>query len=176
MRFFVKRCKGEEGYSLAELMISVIILSALVFATFQVLNANIEGGRTFAAKSEIAEDLRSTLDTMVTQLRAANVFVDAQSDDVSFQGYLTGGAVMQTARFYLSGTDLMYTCADVGISDSLISSDITVLNMTYYDSTGTLLPSPNDSLESIAEMRIDITVGTNEDLGNSATTTVKVRI
>ncbi|MDY6796798.1 MAG: hypothetical protein SWK76_16170 [Actinomycetota bacterium] len=176
MRFIIRRGRGEEGFSLAELLISVIILAALVFAVFQVLNANLDAGRMFTAKAELAQELRSTLDTMVTQIRAANSFSDAQGSEVTFRGYLTGGTVMQTARFYLSGGDLYFTCADLGIDQSLLAKNVATLNMSYYDTTGTLIGDPNDNLETIAEVRIELTIDAiAQDIDETAITTVKVR-
>lgn len=186
-----KGCRGEEGYSLPELMIAIIILAAIVFATFQVMNANIQGGRVFTARADLAEQLRSTLDTMVTQLRTAREFTAANASEVTFQGYVTGGGTMETVRFYLSGTDFYCSSAALYGSDQILTTDVTSVYFTYYDGAGSKLNDPDNSdpevdpadvpsgsLASVTMVEIALTIDYDIGdigIGDTAVTTVRIR-
>lgn len=190
MRRWISRIKREEGFTLPELMIAVMVLSIIVFATFQLLNVHLKGGAVVVAKADMAEGLRSTLDSMVDQMRTAQAFTDAGNSSVTFTSYVLGTDQLYYVRFRLVPAEedgfyeVMYYQETLpppseDPTETMVAQDVTGLTFTYYDSTGTLLPSPNDSLEAITMVEIELNMymsGENIGLEESATTTVRMRI
>jgi prepilin-type N-terminal cleavage/methylation domain-containing protein len=189
MRRWMSRARRDEGFTLPEMMIAVLVLSIIVFATFQLLNVHLKGSSVVVAKADMAEGLRTTLDTMVDQMRTAQAFTDAGTSSATFTSYVLGTEQLYYVRFRLEPTDevgiyeVMYyqetTPPPVeNAPETMIAQDVTGLILTYYDSTGTVLPSPNDSLEAITMVEIELNMhksGENIGLDESATTTVRMR-
>ncbi len=169
--------KVEDGFSLPELLVAVLILSMLVLATFRLLDAMFEESGTVIARSDIAEDLRTAMDTMVDQLRTARTFVNAGSDDLTFTGYVLGNATQQTVRFFLSGNSLYMNCPALFNGDKLIIDGVTGIAFRYYSSAGTLLTNPNQSLGSISLVEIELTVSrTSGKVRQEETAQTQVRV
>ena len=189
MRTWISRARNDEGFTLPELMIAVIVLSLIVFATFQLLNVHLKEGAVVVAKADMAEGLRSCLDTMVDQMRTAQAFTDAGTSSVTFTSYVLGTDQLYYVRFRMAPTDedgiykIMYYQEILpppaeNPTETMIAQDVTGLTLTYYDSTGTALTSPNDSLEAITMVEIVLGMhksGENIGLDESATTTVRMR-
>ena len=173
-----RRPLGEEGFSLPELLVAVLVLSMLVLATFQMLDAQLSESGVVVSRSDIAEELRMAMDTMVDQLRTARSFTAAAESDVTFRGYVLGSESLQTVRFYLSNGNLYMSCPELFSGDKLISDGVTRLSLQYYDSTGSLLNNPDQSLDSIALVEIEMAISrssgkvTQEE---SAVTQVRIR-
>ena len=189
MRRWISRIRKDEGFTLPELMIAVIVLSIIVFATFQLLNVHLKGSSVVVAKSDIAEGLRSTMDTMVDQMRTAQGFTDAGTTSATFVSYVLGTDQLYYVRFRLVPTDdpsiynMMYYQETTppppeDAAETLLAQDITGLTLTYYDSTGTVLSAPNDSLNAITMVEIELSMyksGENIGLDETATTMVRMR-
>ena len=171
----------EEGFSLAELMVAFIILALIVFAAFNLLDVNFTAGSTYMLRADISQELRETSDAMVDQLRTANSFQDAQGDSVTFRSYLTGTEEEYNVQFLLDGNDVIHRVNTNPLSESdnkILASDVTGLQLTYYDDAGSVLGSPNDALSSIAMIHINITMHKTDkevERTDSIDTMVRVR-
>ncbi|WP_287155205.1 prepilin-type N-terminal cleavage/methylation domain-containing protein [Candidatus Solincola tengchongensis] len=169
--------KGEEGFSLPELLVAVLILSMLVLATFQLLDAQLGESGVVIARSDIAEDLRMAMDTMVDQLRTARTFHNAGANDMTFTGYVLGSATQQTVRFFLSGDALYMNCPALFSGDKLVVAGVSGLIFRYYSAAGTLLTNPNQSLASIALVEIELTISrTSGKVKQEETAKTQVRV
>jgi prepilin-type N-terminal cleavage/methylation domain-containing protein len=172
---------GEEGFTLVELIVAVFILSLLVFATFNLLDAHLSEGEVVVSASDIAEELRMAMDTMVDQLRTASTFTSAKSNDLTFQGYVLGNNVLQTVRFFLDGDELKMTCSDLFAGEKVIASGVKSLAFTYYDKADTQLTNPDGSQairDSITQVEITLTLarsGGGVTVDKTATTRVRIK-
>ena len=189
MRRRISRRKREEGFTLPELMIAVLIMSVIVFATFQLLDLHIKEGGVVVAKADIAEGMRSTLDTIVDQMRTAQEFTDAGANSATFTSYVLGTDDLYYVRFRLVPAEeagfyqvMYYQGATPPPSENpdetMITQNVTGLTFTFYDSTGTVLASPNDSLEAITMVGIDLGMKISVDnieLQETSSTTVRMR-
>lgn len=198
----MSRMKRDEGFTLPELMIAVLVLSLIVFATFQLLNVHLKGSSVYVAKADMAEGLRSTLDTMVDQMRTAQGFTQGDVDTVTFTSYVTGTDQLYYVRFRLVATDVdgiykvMYYQETTpppaeNPDEIMLAQDVTGLTFTYYDSAGSQLNDPLDeepliplnvpseALNAITMVEIMLDMhksGENIGLDESATTTVRMRV
>ena len=197
----MSRIRKDEGFTLPELMIAVMVLSLIVFATFQLLNVHLKEGAVVVAKADMAEGLRTTLDTMVDQMRTAQGFTAGNADTATFTSYVLGTDTLYYVRFRLEPTDedgiyeMMYyqetTPPPVeNPTETLIAQDVTGISLTYYDSAGSQLNDPKDedpevpldvpseALHTITMVDIEVSMhksGENIALDESAKTTVRMR-
>ncbi|MBN2027775.1 MAG: prepilin-type N-terminal cleavage/methylation domain-containing protein [Actinobacteria bacterium] len=171
----------EEGFTLVELIIAFIILALIVYAAFNLLDANITAGSVYSMKADISQELRETGSTMVDQLRTANSFTDAQSESVVFTSYITGDANLYNVQFLRQGEEIIQRINIGALSEAdnkVIASNVTGLQFSYYDSTGSLLDSPSSALNSIALIKIVVTMTlTSSDnvMTDSMETMVRIR-
>lgn len=157
----IRAVDGEEGFSLAELLIAFAILGLIVYAAFNLLDVNITAGSTYKMRADISQELRETGNAMVDQLRTANSFTDAQSDSVTFTSYLTGTDQLYNVQFLRVGNDIIQRVNTVPLSEAdniVLASDVIDFQLLYYDSARNVLGSPNDALSSIARIQILITM------------------
>lgn len=172
---------GEEGFTLVELIVAFFILSLLVFATFNLLDAHLSEGEVVVSSSDIAEELRMAMDNMVDQLRTARTFTRARSSDLTFQGYVLGSNDLQTVRFFLDGDKLKMTCTALFAGDKVIASGVKSLAFAYYDKADTQLTNPDGSQairDSITQVEIVLTLarsGGGVAVEKTATTRVRIK-
>jgi type II secretory pathway pseudopilin PulG len=151
----------EEGFSLAELLIAFAILALLVYAAFNLLDVNINAGSVYTMRVDISQELRESTEIMVDQLRTARSFSNAQSDNVVFTSYLTGTNDLYNVQFFLEGDTIVHRMNTGVLTEAdniVVASNVTGLELYYYDSATNLLADPNSTLSSISLVEIKITM------------------
>lgn len=172
----------EEGFTLVELIIAFIILALIVYAAFNLLDVNVTAGSVYALRADISQELRETTGAMVDQLRAASSFTNAQSDNVTFTSYLRGTNDLYNVQFFLDGNgNLIHRASTGGLGegdDKVLASNVTGLQLAYYDSTSTALGDPNSALGDICLVTITLTMtmsSSKSEMTDSVVTMVRVR-
>jgi prepilin-type N-terminal cleavage/methylation domain-containing protein len=177
---------GEEGFTLAELMVALLIFSLLMVGTFEMVSTNIKASEVYAIRANLSQELREASNAMVDQIRTANSFSVANNTDMVFQSYITGDNNLYNAEFFLQNGDLIYRSklvsgGSLGAGDDrILASGVTALNFDYYDVAGTTpLTIPINNLNSITRVEIKLTLtrgfqGTTES--DSVTTTVRIKV
>jgi prepilin-type N-terminal cleavage/methylation domain-containing protein len=183
--------RREEGFTLVELMIAIIILALIVFAAFNIMDVNIKAGAIYTMQSELSQGLKNASDAMVDQLRAAHTFTTANVSDVVFTSYVTGTNDLYDVEFFLENGQLIYRAKKVSDGplgsgdDKVLASGISGLKIIYYDSAGTQLNDainnptvPAGSLGSIIGLEIELTMIESygeTSLSDTSTTAVRVK-
>lgn len=173
--------RHEEGFTLVELIVAIFILSLLVFATFNLLDAHLSQGEVVVSSSDIAEEIRMAMDNMVDQLRTARTLTVARTSDLSFQGYVLGTEDLQTVRYFLEGENLKMTCSALFEGDKVIASGVKSLTFNYYDNTDSQLTNPDgsqDIRDTIYQVEIVLTLarsGGGVTVEKTATTRVRIK-
>jgi len=177
----IRAADREEGFTLVELIIAFIVLALIVYAAFNLLDVNITAGSVYSLRADISQELRETAGMMVDQLRTADSFKDAQSDSVMFTSYITGTTDLYNVQFLRQDEEIIHriNIGDLSETDNkVIASNVTGLQLSYYDSAGSLLGSPSTSLNSIAMIKIvlTMTMSSNDNvLTDSVETMVRIR-
>ncbi|RJP30350.1 MAG: hypothetical protein C4536_09950 [Actinobacteria bacterium] len=164
----------EEGFTLVELMIAFLILALIVYAAFNLMDVNIRAGTVYTLTSDISQELREASSTMVDQLRTARSFADAQASSVTFTSYLTGTNDLYNVQFLLQDGNLIHRSSLSTPSEAdnkVLATNVTGLQFTYYDSTGTELTDPGSSLAFITLVELELTISM-EAAGNVVTDSV----
>mgnify|MGYP005835422963 CR=1 FL=1 len=173
--------RREEGFTLVELIVAIFILSLLVFATFNLLDAHLSEGEVVVSSSDIAEEIRMAMDNMVDQLRTARTLTVARTSDLTFQGYVLGTQDLQAVRYFLDGENLKMTCSALFEGDKVIASGVKSLAFTYYDKTDSQLINPDvsqDIRDTISQVEIVLTLarsGGGVTVEKTATTRVRIK-
>lgn len=100
--------RGEEGFTLAELMVLVGIMVLFLVGVGSMLSSGAKSSTTSYNVVRIQEAANEALDTMTRQIRVAEA-VDAMSNEsyLRFQGDLDGSGVPRYMAFAASGGYLM---------------------------------------------------------------------
>jgi len=172
---------SEDGFSLAELLIAFAILSLIVYAAFNLLDVNIEAGTVYTMRADISQELRESTGIMVDQIRTARSFTNAGSTDVTFTSYLTGTNDLYNVQFFLEDDNIIHrmnTGVLSSVDDKVVATNVTGLELKYYDSATNLLDTPNSALSSISlvEIKITMTLSSGDTvMTESMETMVRVR-
>jgi len=153
------------------------------------LDVNITAGSTYTLQSDISQELKETSGAMVDQLRTAASFTAAQESNVTFTSYLKGTNDLYNVQFFLEDGDLIHRASIAVLSESddkVLASNVTGLQLKYYDSAGNLLayedpsnPDDNDMLSNISLVEIILTMtlsSSQAELTRSVDTMVRIRL
>ncbi len=132
------RRDGQGGFTLAELLVGIIVFTLLVFGVFSVLDTNVRSARMNKAKTEVGQDLRQSLAHICDQIRVANQVTTAEPQRMTFTGYVTGDNTLYTVSIYLpEGSDTVYYStapAVFGAAETALVTGVDSLTFRYFDS------------------------------------------
>ena len=125
---------NERGYSLAELLSAMAVLTLLLaglLVTFQ------EGQNVYsfgAGRSEVQQNARVALDRMLRELRTAAQITTATSNDIQFTFVDDSGASV-TVEYSLNGTNIQrnQTVPAIGGQPATLTGGVATFTVTYYD-------------------------------------------
>jgi len=195
--------KGEKGFSLIELLVSLVIMSVVSLAIYGVFSVS---GRTYTTQNVTAgvqQSMRSAMEVMLQDIRVAGLDPTASgnfgielaegeklrftSDSIDTGLNDFNGVINDTnserITYVLQGTRLnqiLYETTDSETSGPLIS-DVQSLKFTYFDAEGNNLgiPVPPLQLANIRTINVSITVeepaGRNAPVRRTLTNGVKCR-
>ena len=195
--------KGEKGFSLIELLVSLVIMSVVSLAIYGVFSVSVRTYTTQNVTAGVQQSVRSAMEVMLQDIRVAgldpkdsgNFGIElAEGDKLRFtsDSIDTGlndfnGVINDTnserITYVLQGTRLnqiLYETTDSETSGPLIS-DVQSLKFTYFDADGNNLgiPVPPLQLADIRTINVSITVeepaGRNAPVRRTLTNGVKCR-
>ena len=136
---------NERGYSLAELLSAMAVLTLLLaglLVTFQ------EGQNVYsfgAGRSEVQQNARVALDRMLRELRTAAQITTATSNDIQFTFVDDSGASV-TVEYLLNGTNIQrnQTVPAIGGQPATLTGGVAGLTITYYDVSNITTTTPGN--------------------------------
>ncbi len=136
---------NERGYSLAELLSAMAVLTLLLaglLVTFQ------EGQNVYsfgAGRSEVQQNARVALDRMLRELRTAAQITTATSNDIQFTFVDDSGASV-TVEYSLGGTNIQrnQTVPAIGGQPATLTGGVAGLTITYYDVSNNTTTTPGN--------------------------------
>ena len=158
-----------DGFSLAELAVSLAVLGLLLAGAFSILHGALRAYGWGAARLEAQRSARVALERMVKELREAGYdptgagiapITLAAPDRLTFQRDLNGNGVIDATRervtFVLRPGESVLR-RDAGAGAQPIIEEVRGLRLTYFDVTGA--PTTDASRVAAVRMRIEVGVG-----------------
>jgi type IV pilus assembly protein PilW len=159
--------RPSDGFSLAELLVSLAVLGLLLAGTFGILHGGLRAYDWGSARVEAQQSARAALERMVTELREAGYdpmgagiepITVATPDGVTFQRDLNGNGVVDPTRervtFVLRPGESVLR-RDAGGGAQPLIEGVRRLRLTYFDRAG----APTTDASRVAAVRIHIEVG-----------------
>ena len=155
--------KKNKGFTLVELVIVIIIIGIAASVLGFMLLGTIKAWTFKFNRNDILWDGRLALNRMTREIRAIKngaPSVPTQPTSSRFEFVYTVDTVDKDTIYSLSSTNLYRT--ENGIQN-LLSENVSSLTFTYYNSSGTEIPSPafDPSATDIRRVRINLTLTKN---------------
>lgn len=167
--------KNEDGFSIAELVIALIIFVVLLMGVLFVFEFGLTNANTLRIKSGMNVQANSVMEKMIRQIRCANQFVvpPVVTGRAANPAYFVantrgefdgqGNDIYREVMFYrTTSDDLLYTCervvGDSTWEDTELAKYTTALTFTYYDATGDSLGVAITEANRKSIKRVDITL------------------
>lgn len=134
--------KSERGLTILELLIAVMMMSALILALWSVYKANFGAFYSQATRSNIKGESGRAVATLANEIRQANTLTTATATDLVIAYDLDGDGDDDSVQFTWAGASgNPLNRVSGGITTPLVSS-VSSLAFAYYDSSNTLLTFP----------------------------------
>jgi type IV pilus assembly protein PilW len=165
--------KGDKGFTLTELMVSLVISGVLMTAVYAVFNAQ---EKSYAVQDQLAaatQNLRGAMNLMVREIRMAGYdpqgragagIKDARSDRIEFTLDISGDGLTDGSnehiKYYLYTTDgiqkLGRLSSEAATIQQPVAENIDGLSFKYLDRDGIEIANPNDNKSSICSIQITL--------------------
>jgi len=145
----MKRTKGEEGFSLMEVMIAAMLTVGLIGAIFGLLNRNQQVFVTEVGVTDMNQNIRTAVDLLTRDVQSAGMGLPSRNPGSFAAIFYTDGASNAPDKILMANGDPFAPTADVKSLDStnnkflcLVPPDITVTGsgssqqMTYLNAAG----------------------------------------
>ena len=159
--------RGDAGITLAELLVSLCVLSLVLAGVFSILRGAMSAYGWGAGRLEAQQSARQALDRMVTELREAGFdptgagvepIVAAAPSLVTFQRDLNGNGLIDATRervTFLVRPGETVLRRDAGAGAQPIINGVRRFQLDYRDDTGAVTADPS----RVASVRIQLEVG-----------------
>jgi len=136
---------NERGYSLAELLSAVAVLTLLLAGLLVTFQEGLNVYSFGAGRSEVQQNARVALDRMLRELRTAAQIITASANDVKFTFVDDSGASV-TVEYSLGGTNIQrnQTVPAIGGQPATLTGGVAGLTITYYDVSNNTTTTPGD--------------------------------
>ena len=189
-----RRPHAEAGMTLIELLVGIAILAVVVATLTTILISSTHQGSQTSRRADVQGGCRQAISLMATEIRQAGAdpsippvgvvgIVSADSASVHIRADLNGDGVIQTVE---PSEDVTYSYdpvqhtvkRDPGTGPVAILSNVTAMNLTYYDNTNTqILPQPLSATDAarVTTIRISLTASEGDSSPITLNTTVNLR-
>jgi len=159
--------RGVAGFTLAELLVSLCVLSLVLAGVFSILRGTMNAYGWGAGRLEAQQSARRALERMVTELREAGLdptgagvepVIVAAPSLVTFQRDLNGNGVIDTTRervTFLVRPGETVLRRDAGAGAQPIINGVRRFQLDYHDDAG----APTADPTRVASVRIQLEVG-----------------
>ena len=136
---------NERGYSLAELLSAVAVLTLLLAGLLVTFQEGLNVYSFGAGRSEVQQNARVALDRMLRELRTAAQITTATSNDIQFTFVDDSGASV-TVEYSLGGTNIQrnQTVPAIGGQPATLTGGVAGLTITYYDVSNNTTTTPGN--------------------------------
>ena len=183
---------NERGFTLVEMMVTVIILGIVLAVVNQVFfsTTRLYGNTSVRAGQQMSA--RAGLSVMANELRTAGCdpsippvgiqgLLGAASDTVHVQADLTGDGAIQTAE---PSEDVMYyydagqqaVMRDPGTGPQVMIPNVSACQFTYFDVNNNALAAPLDAADRGRVRSIGINITTQTDRGGQMTVNTRISL
>lgn len=175
--FSKKRFQNEKGFSIAELLIAVMILVILLMGIFFMFEFGLTNANTLRIRTTLNIQASNILEKMIRQIRCANQFkvpviAEGMADNPTYfvadtQGIVNseGNDINREVMFYRTTADNILYIRDKAVgestwTDTKLADYTTVLIFTYYDTSGNSLGNAitEANRKSIKKVNITLTM------------------
>lgn len=175
----VEKYQNEKGFSLVELLITMIILVIFLAGILFLFEFGLTSAKILQTRSVLNTKISIAMEKMLRQIRCANKFKvpvvteGMAANPIMFTADVRGDGVNRDVMFYRTtadnplGDNLLCTCEreereppnELEWTDSELAKYLTVLTFEYYDSTGESLGNEitEDNRTLIRNVEISIT-------------------
>jgi prepilin-type N-terminal cleavage/methylation domain-containing protein len=100
--------RGQNGYTLIEIIMVIVILGVIGGFTFQMVGAGVQAFKKSSARKDLSDQGRLALERMVRELRDGKEITDCSSNSITFKKAHPAQAAdnIEEVKFELVGTDL----------------------------------------------------------------------
>ena len=143
---------GQQGFSIAELLIAAAMTSALMAAVFVILQQGQNAYLFGAGRAEVQQTARGALDRIARELRTGIAVTTANANSVTFQYIDDSGAgggnvpVTVTVQYSLNGTNLQrnQTAPAAAGQPETVIGGVTGFALTYFNANNAAAANAGD--------------------------------
>ena len=135
MRF---RTLSENGYTLIEIVVVIVVLGIIGGVTFQIVASGVEAFKKSSARKELYDQGRLALERMVRELRDAKEVTASGNDNITFKvAHPSAYSVTEEIKYQLNGTALERVADPSGsATTAVLASSVSGFTVTPEDIGG----------------------------------------
>lgn len=158
---FRERLSREEGFSIIELLIAILLISVLTYAAFNFSQTGVSLNRASMYSADVSQELRTTMEKMTWQLRVAYHFVPGQcvqgGSSVSFWAYVNASEE-RNIEYSLDAEGNLLVSQGLSGDQATIATGVSQLSFSYYDIYGSKIDNAVLSVDTTSIKRIEISM------------------
>ncbi len=151
-----ERLAREDAFSIAELLVGIMLLFVLTYAAFNFSQTGVSLTRTTMYNAEINQEWRQAMDKMTWQMRVAHYFVPGGcvpgGSSVSFYAY-ADATQTRLITFTLNGTELQVSQAEGEAAETIVT-DVESLAFSYYDADGKIITAYETGEDGVVDTTV----------------------
>jgi prepilin-type N-terminal cleavage/methylation domain-containing protein len=130
--------RGQNGYTLIEIVIVIVILGVIGGFTFQMVGAGVQAFKKSSARKDLCDQGRLALERMVRELRDAKEVTASSSDSITFKvAHPSEFSVVEEIRYQLNGSNVERVADPSGsATTAVLGSSVSGFTVTPEDIGG----------------------------------------
>ena len=150
---------NERGYSLAELLSAMAVLTVLLAGLLLTFEQGQNVYSIGAGRSEVQQNARVALERMLRELRTATQITTADSNAAITFKFVDESGASVTVAYALNGTNIQRneTVPVIGGQPAVLTAGVAGLTITYYDVSNNTMTIPVTTPGNIYSVDIQLT-------------------